>query len=140
MRPWKAPFLFRKFGRRLNSTKPKGAGVHTMTNSWSVWKDSLLSPTMVHTRFNSKRLLYLFYCCCYFYLVIFKVFFIKRLHNQFLTFSFGRYISSHPKTICSKPVILIRSVYTHNFFEQILVGLDPRWEKHGIPNNCGFYF
>ena len=109
----------------LNSSKQKGAGVHTMTNSWGVWKDSLLSPTMVHTRFNSNRLLVSFLLSLLFLSCHFYSFFFKRLHNEFLTFSFGDYISYHPKSICSRLVILIKSVYTHNFFEQILVGLVP---------------
>ena len=75
------------------------------TNIWAVLKDShfwihmltLPSPTMVYTRFNDNRLFVFFYCFRYYFrLVIFYLvlFFIKWLHDEFLSSSFCEYISS----------------------------------------------
>ena len=50
----------------------------------------------------------LFYYCHYFSLVFFflVLFFIRWLYNDLLNFSFCKYISSHPTSICSKLVLL----------------------------------
>ena len=55
----------------------------------------LPSTTVVHTSFN--------YCCYYFSLAIFNIvlFFIKWFYNEFLNFSFRKYISFQPRSICS---------------------------------------
>ena len=70
----------------------------------------LSSPTIDRTRFNENWLFVSFFCYshCYFSLVFFYLvlFFIKRLHNDFLNFSFCKYISSHLTNICSKVVLL----------------------------------
>ena len=49
----------------------------------------------------------------------------KWLCNNFSTFLFCKYIWSHPRSICSKVVLLTRSivVYTQNFFlDKLLLG------------------
>ena len=66
--------------------------------------------TIVHTRFNDNWILvsFFYYCHYYFSLVYFYLvlFFIKWLYNDLLNFSFCKYISSHPTSICSKVVLL----------------------------------
>ena len=69
------------------------------------------SPTIVHTRLGYLHLinrlfvsfLLLLFQSSFFYLVLF---FIKRLYNEVLNFSFCKYISFHPTSICSKPELL----------------------------------
>ena len=52
--------------------------------------------------------MFFYYCYYYFSLVFFYLvlLFIKWLHNDLLNFSFCKYISSHPASICSKLVLL----------------------------------
>ena len=71
---------------------------------------TLPSPTIVHTRFNDNRLFesFFYYCHYYFSLGFFYLvfFFIKWLYNYLLNFSFCKYVSSQPTSICSKLVLL----------------------------------
>ena len=71
---------------------------------------TLPSPTIVHTRFNDGWVFvsFFYYCHYHFSLVFFYLvlLFIKWLYNDLLNFSFCKYISSHPTSICSKLVLL----------------------------------
>ena len=45
-------------------------------------------------------------------------------------------------TICNNTDILLYSIllyYIYNFFEQILAGLDPRYQTLDAPGDCGYY-
>ena len=71
-------------------------------------------PTTVHTRFNDNWLFvsFFYYWYYYFSLVFFYLvlFFIKWLYNDLLNFSFCKYISSQPTSICSKLVLLLGAI------------------------------
>ena len=71
-------------------------------------------PTTVHSRFNDNWLFvsFFYYWHYYFSLVFFYLvlFFIKGLYNDLLNFSFCKYISSQPTSICSKLVLLLGAI------------------------------
>ena len=65
------------------------------------------------------------------------MYFTKWLFNDLLNFSFCKYISSHPTSICSKLVLLPGALlFTLNVFEQILAGWDPMYETLDVPGDC----
>ena len=78
---------------------------------FSIYVLTLLSPTVVHTRFNDNRLfLSFFYYCHYYFSLVFLyllLLFTKWLckpSGLFKLFIF--YISYHPTSICSKLLLL----------------------------------
>ena len=87
---------------------------HLKYSCFSIHILKLPSPAIVHTRFNDNWLFvsFFYYCHYYFSLVFFYLvlLFIKWLYNDLLNFSFCKYISSHPTSICSKLVLLPRAL------------------------------
>ena len=70
---------------------------------------TLLSPTIIHTRFNDNWLFVSFFYYYYYFSLVFfylLLFFIKWLYNDLLNFSFCKYIWSHPPSIYSKLMLL----------------------------------
>ena len=94
---------------------------------------TLSSPTIVHRRFNDNRWLV-------FSFIVVIIILVKPLlisfFLHFLNFSFCKYVSSHPTSICSKLVLLPVALL---LTEQILAGWDSSCETIDVSGDCEFY-